>query len=319
VLTFAGGGTVGAWGAGKSKTVSCRGAFVGRECASRHLAVLVAEANAFVADPRATGPMDAPRVVRIEAAIAETSRHATLEFRDPAIRSYEPGQFVMVWVPGVDEVPMALWGGGSEPLRVTVEAKGDCTRVLAAKKAGDRIGIRGPYGLPFRLRGRRVVAVVGGTGTVPLVPFAQRAAKAGAEVRIALGARSKEFLLLLAHFKAAGAHLHVATDDGSEGFHGTSVGLLKRLLDEAPADEVLTCGPERMMRAVVDECVSRNLPVQASLERWMKCAVGICDACLVDGIRLCRDGPVLPKETLVRLQDFGRFEREPSGVRRPLH
>lgn len=250
--------------------------------------------------------------------VRESSRHATLEFQDPSVPSYLPGQFVMVWVPGVDEVPMALWGGSEEPLRITVEAKGDCTRALCALGSSDLIGIRGPYGQPFQVRGRRILAVVGGTGTVPLVPFSRHARSKGAQVDVVLGARSKEFLLLRHAFEAAGVRVHVSTDDGSEGFHGLAPELARQLMERTRYDDVLTCGPERMMRAVADLCLGRRLPFQASLERWMKCAVGICDACLVDGLRLCREGPVLDGGTLVGLEDFGKFEREPSGLRRPI-
>ncbi|HLE46982.1 MAG TPA: dihydroorotate dehydrogenase electron transfer subunit [Candidatus Thermoplasmatota archaeon] len=262
--------------------------------------------------------MDSSRTVRVLGSVRDSSRHVTLSFADPPSAGYEPGQFVMVWVPGVDEVPMALWGGGKEPLKILVEGKGDCTKVLVEKKKGDLIGVRGPYGKPFQLRGRRILVVVGGTGTSPLVPFCERA-RGKAQIDVVIGGRTKEFVLLRAAFEAAGAKVHVSTDDGSEGFHGRAPDLAKQFLDKTGYDDVLTCGPERMMRAIVDECERRGISCQASVERWMKCAVGICDACLVDGIRLCRDGPVLPRESLVRLEDFGRFEREPSGVRKPLH
>jgi dihydroorotate dehydrogenase electron transfer subunit len=261
--------------------------------------------------------MEAARVVTIDRITSVSSRHAVLEFRDPSIRSYEPGQFVMVWVPGVDEIPMALWSAGLS-YKILVEGKGDCSRALVAKKAGEKIGIRGPYGKPFQVRGKRILAVVGGTGTSPLVPFCERA-KGHAKVDVVIGGRSKEFVLLRKEFEAAGATVHVSTDDGSEGFHGRSPDLALQLLKKTKYDDVVTCGPERMMRAVVDHAVAQGIPVQASLERWMKCAVGICDACLVDDVRLCRDGPVLAKEVLVRLQDFGKFERAPSGARVPIH
>src|SRR5687767_15132843 len=107
--------------------------------------------------------MEPSRVVRIERSLPQSSRHVTIEFRDPFMRTYDPGQFVMVWVPGVDEIPMALWGGGNGPFKILVEGKGDCSKALAALKTGDRIGIRGPYGKPFLLRGKRVLVVVGGT------------------------------------------------------------------------------------------------------------------------------------------------------------
>lgn len=264
--------------------------------------------------------MHSPRTVRILSTVQESSRHWTLAFENPGFGAYEPGQFVMVWVPGVDEVPMALWGGGPESLRITVEAKGDCTKALCGLKPGDVIGVRGLYGRGFSTRGKRVLAVVGGTGTVPLVPFCGRAKQAGTSVEVVLGARSKEFLLLQEAFHRAGAsRVHVSTDDGSAGFHGLAPDLARQLLDRQPFDSVVTCGPERMMKAVVELCAARKIPVEASLERWMKCAVGICDACLVDGIRLCRDGPVLDGGTLAGLEDFGRFEREPSGLRKAIH
>jgi dihydroorotate dehydrogenase electron transfer subunit len=261
--------------------------------------------------------MEPSRIVTIERVTTNSSRHVTIEFRDPFIRSFEPGQFVMVWVPGVDEVPMALWGDGN-PFKILVEAKGDCTKALAALGTGGKIGIRGPYGKPFHLRGKRVLVVVGGTGTSPLVPFCERA-RGKAAVDVVIGGRSKEFVLLEAEFKAAGAAVHVSTDDGSVGFHGRSPDLAAQLMAKNRYDDVVTCGPERMMKAVFDAAHSRNVPVQASIERWMKCAVGICDACLVDGIRLCRDGPVLPESTLKGLRDFGHAERDPSGIRQPLH
>lgn len=263
--------------------------------------------------------MDAPRTMRILEVVRESSRHATFSFRDPTFPRYEPGQFVMVWIPGVDELPMALWGGGEEPLRITVEAKGDGTKALCERKPGDLLGIRGPYGRSFHVRGRRILAVVGGTGTVPLVPYTRQATRAGAKVDVVLGGRTREYLLLRSALAAGGGLVHVATDDGSEGFHGRAPELAKQLLAQGGYDDVVTCGPERMMKAVVDLALERRIPVQASLERWMKCAVGICDACLVDGIRLCREGPVLEGPTLARIEDFGRFEREPSGLRRPIH
>lgn len=261
--------------------------------------------------------MEPSRVVRIERVMTVSSRHVIIEFRDRSLRAFEPGQFVMVWVPGVDEVPMALWGDGN-PFKILVEAKGDCTKAMAALKAGDRLGIRGPYGKPFQLRGKRVLVVVGGTGTSPLVPFCERA-QGKAQIDVVVGGRTREFVLLADEYRRAGANVHISTDDGSQGFHGRSPELAAELLSKTSYDDVLTCGPERMMRAVFDECRRRNIPIQASLERWMKCAVGICDACLIDGIRLCRDGPVLPNPVLAGIEDFGKFEREPSGLRTPLH
>jgi dihydroorotate dehydrogenase electron transfer subunit len=242
----------------------------------------------------------------------------TFTFKDPALTGVQAGQFVMVWVPGVDEVPMAVWGDGPD-YKITVEAKGDATTALCLLEPGNTIGIRGPYGKPFRPAGKNLLLVAGGTGTVPLVVVAKSARDQGRRVRVVLGGRSHDYLLLAQEFLDAGAELHEATDDGSRGFHGRAPELARRLMEQDRPDEVLACGPERMMRAVADDAWRMGIPIQASLERWMKCAVGICDACLVDGLRLCRDGPVLRDDVLRQLQDFGRFERTPDGRRTPIH
>ena len=210
--------------------------------------------------------MDRPRTVPVQRVVRNSSRHVTLFFRDPALAGYEPGQFAMVWAPGVDEVPMAIWGGHDGLFRILVEAKGDCTRALAAKGPGDLIGVRGPYGRPFRPAEGRLLVVVGGTGTSPLVPLCERAPP-GTDIDVVVGARSREFLLLVDEFEAAGARVHPATDDGSHGFHGRAPDLARRLLQQGAYDQVLTCGPELMMKVVVDAAREGGVPVQASVER----------------------------------------------------
>jgi dihydroorotate dehydrogenase electron transfer subunit len=263
-------------------------------------------------------PVHAPRPIRILAKRRESPRHVTFLFEDPALAGYLPGQFVMVWVPGVDEVPMAIWDEGGRHA-ITVEAKGDATTALCALAEGDVFGVRGPYGRPFQVHGKDLLVVVGGTGTVPLVPLVRQACAERRRVRVVLGGRTHEFLLLADAFAEAGAEVKTATDDGSRGFHGRAPDLAARLVSERRPDEILACGPERMMHAVAETAWGQGIPFQASLERWMKCAVGICDACLVDGLRLCRDGPVLTGEALRVIEDFGRFERLPDGRRVPLH
>lgn len=263
-------------------------------------------------------PVLAPRAVRILEKRRESPRHVTFTFHDAEMGPYEPGQFVMVWVPGVDEVPMALWGA-DDALRLTIEAKGDATTALCRLDEGDTIGVRGPYGRPFRVHGDDLLFVVGGTGTVPLVPLTRQAAAGGRTVRVVLGGRTADYLLLADDFAAAGGDVHLATDDGSRGYHGRAPDLAADLIDARRPDEILTCGPERMMLAVAEQAWTLGIALQASLERWMKCAVGVCDACLVDGMRLCREGPVLPGDVLKGIQDFGRFERGPDGRRVPLH
>jgi len=89
--------------------------------------------------------------------------------------------------------------------------------------------------------------------------------------------------------------------------------LAVEVIDEENIGSVLTCGPEVMMKKVVEMCSERNIPVQASLERYMKCGIGICDSCTIDGKQVCIDGPVFRGEELVEMKEFGKLERKKDG------
>lgn len=252
-------------------------------------------------------------VVPLLDAVRETPDTMTFRFR--ADIGGEPGQFVMVWIPRHDELPMALSYLG--PVKgVTVRDYGDASHVLLSFRPGDRIGIRGPYGNTFPLDGERVLAVAGGVGMASLIAAIEAYAQQGAKVTTALGARTAKDLLFVDRAQAAG-ELHVATDDGSRGFHGFVPALAERLMDRHEFDVVATCGPERMMKLVVDAATKRERKVYASLERYMKCGVGICDACAFDDKLVCVDGPVFPGNVLAASEDFGRWRRDKSGRRIP--
>jgi len=242
--------------------------------------------------------------------------HHTTTYRFRADFGGAPGQFIMVWIPRHDELPMALSYLG--PIKgITVHAYGDATKAFASFKPGDRIGVRGPYGNTFRLEGEHVLAVAGGTGMASMIAAIEAFAQQGSQVTTAVGARTAEELLFVDRASASG-EVHVATDDGSRGFHGFVPALAEKLLAKHPFDQVITCGPERMMKAVVDMALARGLKVQASLERYMKCGIGICDACAFDDKLVCVDGPVFTGEQLAASEEFGRFRRDKSGRRVPI-
>ncbi len=243
----------------------------------------------------------------------EGARTSTFRFR--ASFDGKPGQFVMVWIPGHDEVPMALSYLG-ELKGITVRAYGDATKALLGFAAGRRIGVRGPYGNTFRIEGRRVLAVAGGVGIASLIAAIEAFRAAGAEVSTVLAARTEDELTFEERAEESG-EVHVATDDGSRGFHGLAPALARQVLERHSFDMVATCGPEPMMKAVVELCRERRVPCQASLERFMKCGFGICDACAFDDLLVCRDGPVFTGEQLATSKDFGRFRRDETGRRIP--
>jgi dihydroorotate dehydrogenase electron transfer subunit len=248
--------------------------------------------------------------------VVETPSTVTLRFPYPA--PADPGQFVMIWLPGDDELPMSLsyTDGGSKG--VTIKAMGGTSRRVQSIRVGDSVGIRGPYGNRFDLSPGRVLIVSGGSGAAVLAPAADRVRAAGGSVTVALGATRSSELLFRERFRAMGARVEVATDDGSEGTKGFVTTVAERLLGSEEFDAVWTCGPEVMMKKVIAAAATRSVPVFCSMERHMKCALGMCDACALGPFHVCVDGPVFPASALERVPDFGAFHRDPSGRRIPF-
>jgi len=255
--------------------------------------------------------MSEVQIVEIERIVEES--HHTKTFRFSWDVEAKPGQFVMVWIPGVDEVPMSL--SYNRNLKgITVHRVGEATNALHQLKVGDKIGIRGPFGNGFEIRGRKVLTVAGGTGMASVITAVEECFSSRRKVVTAVGAKTGEELLFLRRARKCGK-VHISTDDGSLGHKGLVSDLAARLLEAGRFDQVLTCGPEVMMKKVVQSCLSKGIEVQASLERYMRCGMGICDSCAFDGLRVCKDGPVFDGKKLLRSRDFAVFRREPSGRR----
>src|SRR2546428_12305215 len=181
------------------------------------------------------------QVVPLLEIVRETPSTTTYRFR--ADFAERPGQFLMVWIPRYDELPMALsYLGGVKG--ITVRDYGDATHALAAFNAGDRIGVRGPYGNAFRLEGERILAVGGGSGMASMIAAIEAFAQQGARVVTAVGARTAEELLFVDRANASGGG-HIATDDGSRGFAGFAPLLAGKLMDRGAVDQIPTGGPER--------------------------------------------------------------------------
>ena len=247
-------------------------------------------------------------MIKISEICTETPFHKTFYFQDEPARNGNPGQFVMLWVPGVDEIPMSLSHTGTRQA-VTIEKVGDATSHLFNMHPGDLIGIRGPYGHGFHHQGQNPLFVAGGTGIAPLYPLIKKMGKG----HVFLGARTSQHLLFVKKIRKTGVNLHVATDDGSQGFQGTAVELFQTLIPQIKCDMVFTCGPEKMMAEVVRLALVHSIRVEASLERYMKCGFGLCDSCSIDGLHVCTDGPVFTGTLLSTLTDFGKSHRTPSG------
>jgi len=246
--------------------------------------------------------------------IVEESPSTRTFFFDKSFDSAKPGQFVMAWIRGVDEIPMTLPYNNA----ITVQKVGDATSALFDLDVGDSIGIRGPFGNGFTLpqKNENILLIAGGVGSAPLVPLAEYGMRAGSDVTTILGARSADELIFADRFRAAGV-LHITTDDGSEGRGGFVTDVLNEI-DISEYDRICTCGPEIMMARVFGILHDAGAHGQAefSLHRYFKCGIGVCGACCMDphGLRVCKDGPVFNGELLVD-SEFGEYKRGGSGVR----
>jgi dihydroorotate dehydrogenase electron transfer subunit len=255
-------------------------------------------------------------VVAVEEVVRETPSTVTLRF--PYEVRCRPGQFVMIWFPGDDELPMSLSYTEPGAKGVTIKAMGTTSRNVQATPPKTRVGIRGPYGNAFDTQPRRILVVGGGSGTAVLAPAAEVALRSGSRVTAALGATTRPELLFRRRLEEAGARVVVATDDGTEGSKGFVTIVAEELLREERFDVVWTCGPEVMMRKVALAAGRAGVTTFGSVERQMKCALGMCDACALGPYHVCVDGPVFPAETLLGLEEFGSTKRDPSGRRVPL-
>ncbi len=224
--------------------------------------------------------------------------------------SFAAGQFNMLYVFGVGEIPISISGdpGQPEPLVHTTRAVGTVTKAMRNLKRDGVLAVRGPYGSHWPVEeaeGNDVVIVAGGIGLAPLRPamyqiLSQRG-KFG-KVVLLYGARTPTDILFRRQLEQWRAHLdlevYVTVDRATEAWRG-NVGVVTRLIPKAPFDPLnmvaLVCGPEVMMRFTIAELQKRGVEAEqifVSMERNMKCAVGFCGHCQFGPHFVCKDGPV---------------------------
>jgi dihydroorotate dehydrogenase electron transfer subunit len=256
-----------------------------------------------------TNPVHTNAVKKVS---GESYRVKTIEI-EHAMEEALPGQFVMVWMPGIGERPMSI--GNSYPLTISVANVGKVSAAIAALKAGELISYRGPFGKPFVVPkdAKRVLVVGGGYGIVPLYFLAKRAHENDIEPVAVLGARESRDLIYEKQLLAVCREVFVTTDDGSRGKKGTVMAEAQWLIESKKFDCVYVCGPEMMMQAVAQMCRQHRVPCQVSLERYMKCGMGVCGSCVINGKTVCRDGPVFNGEEALALNEFGKLQRDATG------
>lgn len=222
------------------------------------------------------------------------------KFRSPRISPLvAPGQFIMVSFPETSDplLPRAfsVCDATADTVSILYVAVGRATRKMSRLQPGDQLVFNGPLGkgFPEMSRGERIWVALGGSGAA-LVPILSRAAvKVSCEVHFFYGARTKEHLVRFGEAKS----VRYSTDDGSEGFHGNVVELLRNELGSGAPDKLFGCGPTPMLAGMQREFGER-IPTYLSVETPMACGIGFCQGCPVrrsgegDYYLACKDGPV---------------------------
>ncbi len=293
---------------------------------SRPVALPPAKAYAQVA-----GDPMRPQIAKVVAVTRELPDAVTLAIEPAAGFRFEAGQFNMLALPEVGEVAISISGQRGAALLHTIRAVGRTTQALTALEPGAKLAIRGPFGRAWPIaeaRGRPVVVIAGGLGLAPL-RHALREFVGRPDlypgVRLLYGARSPEQVLyrdeILAWdptitFNTGAAprrghvKVHVTVDRADPSWHG-NVGVVTTLMRRKPLSKhaiYLVCGPEPMMRFVFEALDELGVPAQStylSMERNMKCAVGMCGRCQYGPHFVCKDGPVFRRDQIA-----GLFARE---------
>jgi NAD(P)H-flavin reductase len=261
------------------------------------------------------------QMATVQAVTPETPGVATydLAFEDADVQyAFRPGQFNMLYRPGVGEVAISLSSDTAEPrtLRHTIRVVGNVTRAIASLKPGEKLGVRGPFGTAWPVeaaRGQDVIVAAGGLGLAPLRPAIYRLIRHRADygrVTLLYGARTPGDLLYANEYdawRAAGLDVQITVDVGTPEWRG-SIGFVTTLLAKLPLDAartaVFTCGPEVMMRFIAAGAVNRGIApdrVFVSMERNMNCAVGLCGHCQFGPSFVCKDGPVFAFDRVRKL------------------
>jgi len=248
--------------------------------------------------------------------LTELEKYFEIKLDGPELK-YDPGQFVMISVPGVGEAPISICSSPTKKgaFDLVVRKAGALTGVLHRLDAGAIVGIRGPFGRGFptkELQGKDLVMIGGGCGNIPLhglIDYCMNERKNYGKIDILLGCKTPSSMLFTDEFDSwtkNGAKLEATVDQTENGWKGR-VGLITKLIPDVEMDPAKTyaviVGPPIMYKFVIQELKKKNLPdeqIIVSLERHMKCGVGKCGHCQIGDVYCCQDGPVF---TLAEVRD----------------
>ncbi|MHA1805101.1 MAG: dihydroorotate dehydrogenase electron transfer subunit [Promethearchaeota archaeon] len=250
----------------------------------------------------------------IEDIIEHSAEIKSFVIRNPRIASaYKPGQFVILWIPDVDFLPMSVSAVNGSLIEITVQKIGEGTSRLFELKKGDKIGIRGPFGNAWNYEDATNILIVGGgMGIAALTSLIEPLKQNKKNVYVAIGAKDEASLIFADRLIEHIPNTLCTTDDGSVGKKCLVTDALDDILNQHPIDLIITCGPEVMMKKVLEIATEKGIELQASLERKMKCGVGTCGSCCIgpnNDACVCKEGPIFTGTFLKDYPLFGTYSK----------
>jgi dihydroorotate dehydrogenase electron transfer subunit len=226
----------------------------------------------------------------------------------------------MVWLPGVDMKPFSVAWQTKDEFAITVLKRGEFTTALFDSKVGDNVGFLGPLGTFYNFADKKKILLIGGGCGTPSVVFLAQAAReqnppvgeTGIEVDFILAAKTKEEIIFENWLTNLGVKVWHRFQEQK---YDHAWDMIEEKINNKNYDGIYACGPELLLKRLVDLTLEKNIFCQISMERHMKCGIGICGKCAVDplGICLCEAGPVVNNHLANQITEFGKYYRDSSG------
>jgi len=253
-------------------------------------------------------------IVKLESITEHSSEIRSFVIRNSRIAdAYKPGMFVILWLPDIDFLPMSISNIDEDLIEITVKKIGEGTSKLFELSEGDSIGIRGPFGNSFNYEDSKNILVVGGgMGIAALTTLVDILKQNKANVQVAIGAKDEDSLIFAERLIGLIPDTMCTTEDGSIGKKCVVTDPVEELINRENFDLIVTCGPEVMMKKVLELADLKNIEIQASLERKMKCGLGLCGSCCIgenNDISVCKDGPIFNSQQLKSFPQFGTYSK----------
>ncbi len=243
--------------------------------------------------------------------------------KDSEFPPSKPGQYVMAMTRDSEEIPLSVFNHINGEISLLIKKVGYSSSKFFELNEGDKILIRGPYGNSFKtFNHRNILMVSGGSGLAPLHFLACKRRKLNLNQDILLGFKSLSETININSFKNHFKRIIYFTDNGSHGEKGVPTDKLGAFIETKRYSLVVASGPEEMLYKTWKICREKKINAQFSLERHIKCSLGLCGSCIIEGngkaYRICVEGPVFSVKDLEGLEDFGKLKFDETGRKSPI-